>query len=86
MNAKLCDNDEIIVTDFGWAIKQLRNRHRVMRSGWNGKNMYIELQYPDYNSKMTKPYIFIKTAKNDFIPWLASQEDMLECDWMLYEG
>ena len=74
------------ITNFGWAIEQLRNGKRVMREGWNGKNMYIELQKPDQNSKMTKEYIYMKTAKDDMIPWLASQEDMLSDDWEIYNA
>jgi hypothetical protein len=27
----------------GWAIKQLRNRAKVAREGWNGKGMWLEL-------------------------------------------
>lgn len=69
--------------DFGWALNQLRAGHRVCRSGWNGKGMWIELQRPDEGSKMTLPYIFMKTADDHLVPWLASQSDMLADDWSL---
>jgi hypothetical protein len=69
--------------DFGWALDQLRSGHRVCRSGWNGKGMWIELQRPDEGSKMTLPYIFMKTADDQLVPWLASQSDMLADDWLL---
>lgn len=77
-------------TDFGWALHQLRNGKRVRRAGWNGKGIFIELQRPDENSKMTSPYIFIDTtglqtdnpdAPKSRVPWLASQTDMLAEDW-----
>lgn len=67
----------------GWAVKQLRNGSRVARSGWNGKNMYLELQVPDTNSKMTLPYVYMKTAQGDLVPWLCSQTDLLAIDWEL---
>lgn len=54
---------------------------RLTRRGWNGAGQYIELQYPDTFSKMTKPYLFITTVQGDKIPWLASQTDLLEDDW-----
>lgn len=54
---------------------------RFSRSGWNGKNMYIELQVPDENSKMTLPYIYMFTATGDLVPWLISQTDALADDW-----
>lgn len=69
--------------DFGEAIQRLKEGQRVGRSGWNGKNMYLELQVPDDHSKMTLPYIYIYmyTAHKDLVPWLASQTDMLAEDW-----
>jgi len=54
---------------------------RFSRQGWNGPGQYIELQNPDKNSKMTQPYIFIKTVQGDLIPWLVSQADLLAFDW-----
>lgn len=67
--------------EFGHAIVILRQGGRVARSGWNGKNMYLEMQTPDANSKMTLPYIYMKTACGNFVPWLASQTDILAGDW-----
>ena len=75
---------------FGVAIERLKEGKRVRRAGWNGKGIFIELQWPDENSKMTHPYIFIDTtgletdnpdAPRDRVPWLASQTDMLSEDW-----
>lgn len=69
--------------DFGWALNQLRQGLKVCRAMWNGKNMWIELQVPDAHSKMTLPYIYMKTVQGGLVPWLASQTDMLSEDWML---
>lgn len=65
----------------GWAVKQLQDGQRVSRSGWNGKGMYLELQVPDANSKMTLPYVYMKTVQGDLVPWLCSQTDLLATDW-----
>ena len=65
----------------GWAIKQMHNGLRVTRQGWNGPDQYLELQTPDENSKMTLPYIYIRTVQGDLVPWLASQTDILATDW-----
>ena len=56
----------------------------VTRRGWNGKDMWLALQVPDEHSKMTLPYIYMKTAQGDLVPWLANQSDMLSEDWELY--
>lgn len=69
------------MSDFGWAIAALKNKKRVARDGWNGKGMYLELQVPDAHSKMTLPYIYMKTVQGDLVPWLASQTDILSLDW-----
>ena len=68
--------------DFGWAVRRLKLGLRVTRPGWNGRNMWLELQAPDENSKMTLPYIYMYTATGDLVPWLASQTDVLADDWM----
>ena len=70
----------------GWAIKQMQNGDRVTRQGWNGPDQYLELQIPDENSKMTLPYIYIKTVQGDLVPWLASQTDILATDWELSDA
>lgn len=67
--------------NFGEAVDRLKMNQRVARSGWNGKNMYLELQTPDAKSKMTLPYIYMYTAQGDLVPWLASQTDILATDW-----
>ena len=67
--------------NFGRAIEMLREGKKVSRYGWNGKGQHLELQTPDENSKMTLPYIFIKTVQEDLVPWMASQTDMLAEDW-----
>jgi hypothetical protein len=77
--------------DFGKALHELKCGRQVAREGWNGKGIFIEIQRPDENSKMTSPYIFIdttglqtdnKAAPKSRVPWLASQTDMLADDWV----
>jgi hypothetical protein len=71
--------------NFGWALSQLKSGRKVSREGWNGKGMWLNLQTPDENSKMTLPYIYMKTADGHLVPWLASQTDVLADDWDLVE-
>lgn len=70
---------------FGVALNRLKAGERQQRDGWNGKGMYVELQVPDEHSKMTLPYIYMKTAQGDLVPWLASQTDLLSEDWCEYK-
>lgn len=71
------------MVSFGDAIRALKNGHRVTRAGWNGKGMWLALQRPDIGSKMTLPFIYMKTADDQLVPWLASQTDVLADDWMV---
>jgi hypothetical protein len=69
--------------DFGYAIQMLKEGNAVSRAGWNGKGMWLRLQTPDKNSKMSLPYIYMSTVTGDLVPWLASQSDILATDWDL---
>ena len=74
------------MNDIGWAVRELHHGQRVCRKNWNGNNMYLELQIPDAHSKMTAPYVYMKTAQNDLVPWLCSQTDLLATDWEKVDG
>jgi len=67
--------------NFGHALVALRTGKRVSRANWNGPGQWIALQVPDAESKMTLPYIYIKTVQGDLVPWLGSQTDLLADDW-----
>lgn len=67
--------------DFSDALTHLRLGGRITRAGWNGVGMWLELQVPDANSKMRRPYIFMSPADGQFVPWVASQSDLLGLDW-----
>lgn len=69
--------------DFSVALEQLKAGKCCARSGWNGKGMWVEIQRPDAHSKMTQPYLFLKTADNQLIPWTVSQADLMAIDWQL---
>lgn len=71
--------------DLGQAINHLWDGKKVARRQWNGPDQYLELQRPDKNSKMTLPYIYIRTQQENLVPWLASQSDLLSGDWKLVE-
>lgn len=74
--------------EIGWAISKLRDGHSVRRAGWNGKGMWLGLEVPHLDSKMTLPYIYIEYPlghiaypQGSRVPWLASQTDILADDW-----
>jgi Protein of unknown function (DUF2829) len=81
MREDLGSPKESLFYDFGWALMMMRSAKKVARKNWNGKGMWLRLQYPDVNSKMSQPYIYMKTADNHLVPWVASQTDLVACDW-----
>lgn len=76
---------------FGQALEILKKGGRVWRSGWNGKGMWLLLVTADQwgafegradlGSLRALPWIGMKTADDGFVPWLASQTDLLAEDW-----
>ena len=80
--------------DIGWAVKQMWNGERVARAGWNGRGMWLALvtdwtfnvliPEPDNSANgKSLPFIMMRTAQVDFVPWLASQTDILATDWTI---
>ena len=83
--------------NFGLALEELKKGNKVKRSGWNGKDQYIELaeRISYINSKGelineghlnigNKVIAFIGTSGVQ-LGWLASQADMLAEDWQVIE-
>lgn len=81
---------------FEIALTNLKYGARVAREGWNGKGMFLFLvtgetvtqaineQYVDENTSLpVVDAIYMKTADNKLVPWLASQTDILATDWTI---
>lgn len=86
--------------DFGAALAALRDGKRVARTGWNGRGMWLRLYDPyldhefsirengnvlGFDSGTLAPWIGMHTADSKFVPWLASQTDLLATDWEVVE-
>lgn len=87
--------------NFGLAIEAMKKGHKVQRTGWNGKGMWLTFVNRSRDVKLTAgtPYanaglsevtidahIDMYTAQGTMQPgWLASQADMLADDWQTVE-
>ena len=80
--------------NFGGAVYALKQGKKVARNGWNGKGMWLSLVktgHYDVGQKTVGdiaellPWIGMKTADNKFVPWLASQTDVLAEDWVILQ-
>lgn len=67
-------------TNFEWALAEMKNGFGVTRAGWNGKGQYVFLRNsgPGF---LDGPYLVIRTVDGDYVPWVASQTDLLANDW-----
>lgn len=89
------------MSSFSEALTDLKNGKKVMRSGWNGKGMFLFLVngstfnvnrppllgiYPEGTEVNYHAHIDMKTAQGDIVPWLCSQTDMLAEDWEVLEA
>ena len=83
--------------NFGKAIEVLKTGNKVTRVGWNGKDMFLFLVqgsqfkvnrppllgiYPEGTEINYRPHIDMKTVNGEIVPWVASQSDLLEEDWI----
>lgn len=79
--------------NFGKALELLKEGHKVQRTGWNGKGMWIELnkieklqegvpEKLDY-LKIIYPVGHSAYLNGCDVPWLASQTDILAEDWCM---
>lgn len=71
--------------EFEVALVWVKKGASIQRTGWNGKGLKVKIQRPDENSKMTYPYLYIEYPDGSKCPWLASQTDILSCDWIILE-
>ena len=83
--------------NFGQAIEVLKTGNKVTRVGWNGKDMFLFLVqgsqfkvnrppllgiYLEGTEINYRPHIDMKTVNGEIVPWVASQSDLLEEDWI----
>jgi hypothetical protein len=83
---------------FSEALERIKRGERAIRSGWNGKNMFVFLVpgstfqvsrppllgiYPEGTTINYHSHIDMRTTDGTIVPWLASQTDLLTDDWMI---
>lgn len=72
--------------DFSVALNLLKQGKVVTRKGWNNPNIKVLAQYPDENSKMSKPYLYMEKGYDDTsmlqrFPLDLSCESIFAEDW-----
>ena len=67
--------------NFSSALVLVKGGLKIRRDGWHGKELFVALQTPDGESKMTLAYLCIEYANGNRCPWIASHVDILSEDW-----
>jgi hypothetical protein len=67
---------------FSKALTALKDFFRVTRDDW--KDTYLQMEWP--STKLTLPYIYMRTEQGHFTPWTPSQADLLANDWYIVQS
>lgn len=85
---------------FSIALEHLKSGKKVSRVGGNGKGMFVFLVngstfkvnrapllgiYPEGTEINYRAHIDMKCADGTIVPWLASQSDLIDEDWLIVE-
>ena len=70
--------------NFGQAIEMMRNGGKVRLPKWE-PDVFISIQTPDENSKMTAPYFYV-TSRFGLVPWIPTMIEMLSVEWAASEA
>jgi hypothetical protein len=75
---------------FETALTFVKLGYRALRTGWNGKGMHIEIVSAwvfegATTDRKRLPFIAMLTADGSYVPWLASQTDILAHDWIVVQ-
>ena len=84
--------------NFGEAVNNVKNGHKIAREGWNGKGMFV-IYVPEENIDLTEQqekmfgasniilneHFLIKNVNNTLSTWVPSINDCLTEDWYVIE-
>ena len=74
---------------FGRAFNFINNPVTKDRMGmrlphWK-EDVVIRIQFPDENSKMTAPYLYVE-SRFGRVPWIPTQIELFSRDWIIVYG
>lgn len=88
------------VMSFSEVLDLVKQGRKAARLGWNGKGMFIFLVpgstfqvnrppllgiYPEGTTINYRPHIDMRAANGEIVPWIASQSDLIENDWVVVD-
>lgn len=68
---------------FGHALEAMKQGKKVKLPHW-ADDVFISVQIPDENSKMTAPYLYV-TSRFGMVPWKETMIELFSDDWQIVE-
>jgi len=65
--------------NFGSAFEQVKKGKSMRLPHWSGE-VKIKTQYPDENSKMTSPYLYVE-SRYGRVPWKETMIELFDENW-----
>ena len=70
--------------DFGWALRAMKNGHRVRRTGWRPpRDWWVWIETPTEGGPFGWP-VFGKNWTDGTVAWAPTHADLLAEDWELH--
>ena len=68
---------------FGHALEAMKQGQKVKLPSW-ADDVFISVQMPDENSKMTAPYLYV-TSRFGKVPWKETMIELFSEEWQIVE-
>lgn len=68
---------------FGQAFEQTKKGYGMRLPSWS-KEVVVRAQYPDENSKMTAPYLYVE-SRYGRVPWKETMIELFSENWEVIE-
>ena len=69
--------------NFGNAFEEVKNGKAMRLPQWK-EDVKIKAQFPDENSKMTAPYLYVE-SRFGCVPWKETMIEIFSKDWEVVE-
>lgn len=75
----MSNTDVAPLGSFAWALMQLKQGAAVRLPSWQD-DVKIKCQFPDENSKMTAPYLYVE-SRFGCVPWKETMIELFAENW-----
>ena len=70
---------EVVQMNFGKAFEEVKKGKAMRLPQWS-KDVVIKAQFPDENSKMTAPYLYVE-SRYGRVPWKETMIELFSEEW-----